>query len=372
MSRKRFFANHAKSSAMVVSLAIHAVIVVVAILVVVAKVIIPEDPDFQVKKVKRPTMPPKKIQVPVDVKKRKPKPRLRKRIVVNKKTFTDVKMPEISGIKGGLGNMGGDGIGGLGFDLKMDLFGGSSSGGNELVGTFFDLKQTKDGKPTGMNDGRYIAALQKFMKSWDARRLKNYFMAPTKKYASFFMIPDIDANAAPKAYGVDNVVKPKHWVAYYTGNISTPETGHYRFWGSGDDVLAVRIRGRLVLDAGTQQKTGWKSDDDNNARYPALKTKSYGQRPMYIGDWFKLTAGKPSEIEVLLGEMPGGLFYCRLLIQKKGVEYEQAPFSYNGRTGTRLVLPVFKTKEIPKELIGKMRINPKIETLEGPSFGVLK
>ncbi len=108
MEKKRVFTNHAKSSAMVVSLAIHAVIIVVAITVVVAKVMMPEDPDFQAKKVKRPKMPPKKIQVPVDVKKRKPKPRLRKRIVVNKKTFPDIKMPDIFGIKGGLGNTEGD------------------------------------------------------------------------------------------------------------------------------------------------------------------------------------------------------------------------------------------------------------------------
>jgi len=372
MAKKRFFLNHSKSSAMVVSLAIHAIIIVVALSFVAVKVLVPQDPTFEAKRVKRPKMPPKKIQVPVNVKKRKPKPRLRQRIVTQKKTFNDIKMPEITGVKGGLGNMGGDGLGSLGFDFKMDLFGGRSSGGNELVGTFFDLKQTKKGKPTGMNDARYIAALRSFTKSWDVRRLEEYFTAPTKKYATFFMIPDINADAAPKAYGVDNVVKPKHWLAFYTGKIAAPETGYYRFCGSGDDVLAVRVRKRLVLDAGTQRKTGWKSDDDNNMRYPALKTKSYGYRPMFIGDWFKLTKGKPSEIEVLLGEMPGGLFYCRLLIQKKGVEYEQASFSYNGVTGTRPVLPIFKTKEIPKKLIGEMRINPRIETLEGPSFGTIK
>ncbi len=115
---------------MVVSLVIHAVIIVVAITVVVAKVLIPEDPDFQVKKVKRPKMPPKKIQVPVDVKKRKPKPRLRKRIVVNKKTFADIKMPEISGVKGGMGGgSDGDGGGMIGFTMpEFDFFGSKSSG----------------------------------------------------------------------------------------------------------------------------------------------------------------------------------------------------------------------------------------------------
>jgi len=104
MKKKRFFSNHAKSSAMIVSLVIHAVLILVAISFVAVRVIVKEEPSFEAKRVKRPKMPPKKIQVPVNVKKRKPKPRLRKRIVVNKKTLTDIKMPEISGIKGGLGN----------------------------------------------------------------------------------------------------------------------------------------------------------------------------------------------------------------------------------------------------------------------------
>ena len=132
MEKKRFFTKHAKSSAMLVSLALHAVIVVVAITVVVAKVLIPEDPDFQAKNVKRPRMPPKRIQVPVEVKNKKPKPRLRKRLVV--KTLNhkvpEITLPEISGVKGGLAGMGnGDGIGSLGFAMpKFNIFGTKGQG----------------------------------------------------------------------------------------------------------------------------------------------------------------------------------------------------------------------------------------------------
>ncbi|MCK4564687.1 MAG: VWA domain-containing protein, partial [Verrucomicrobia bacterium] len=114
-----------------VSLVIHAVLIVVAGSFVAVRVIVKEDPTFEAKKVKRPKMPPKKIQVPVDVKKRKPKPRLRKRIV-STKTFTDIKMPEITGVKGGLGNMGGDGLGSLGFDLNFNFF-GIRGGGRHVV-----------------------------------------------------------------------------------------------------------------------------------------------------------------------------------------------------------------------------------------------
>ncbi len=371
MEKKRFFANHSKSSALVVSLAIHAVLLVVAISFVAVKVIIKEEPDFVAKKVKRPKMPPKKLQVPVDVKKRKPKPRLRKRIVSKPKNFTDIKMPEITGVKGGLGNMGGDGLGSLGFDLDIgDLFGSNKSMGNELTGTFYDLKQTKYGKPTNMDDGKYIAALNRFAKGWQQNRLSDYFKAPKEKYASFFMFPHMSADAAPKAYGVENIVKPKHWVAYYEGQISAPETGRYRFCGIADDVLLVRVRGRLVIDASYPawrgKVTSWNSDDDNNRKFPMVN------QHMVIGDWFRLTKGEPSEIEVLVGECPGGIFYCQLLIEQKGMEYKQVPYTYKEESGTRPVLPVFKTKEIPEKLVGQMKINPKEATLEGPTFGVVK
>lgn len=131
VKNNRFLARHSKSSAMVVSLAIHAVLIVVAISFVAVKVIVKEEPAFEAKRVKRPKMPPKKIQVPVDVKKSKPKPRLRKRIV-STKTFTDIQMPEITGVAGGLGNMGGDGLGSLGFDLKFNFF-GARGGGRHVV-----------------------------------------------------------------------------------------------------------------------------------------------------------------------------------------------------------------------------------------------
>lgn len=119
---------------MLVSLAVHGILIAIAITFVAVSVIPKEEPAFEVKPVKRPKMPLKKIKAPVDLKKRKPKPRLRKRIVSTKKTFTDIKMPEITGIRGGLGNMGGTGEGSLGFTMpEIDFFGAKSKGGGNVV-----------------------------------------------------------------------------------------------------------------------------------------------------------------------------------------------------------------------------------------------
>ena len=132
--KKRFFASHAKSSAALISLGIHAVLLVVALSFVAVTVITKEDQIFEAKKVNRPRMKIKKLQVPVNVKKKKTrKPKLRKRIVVQPRLtkVPDIKMPEITGVKGGMGSAG-DGIGGggsLGFSMpEMDLFGIKSRG----------------------------------------------------------------------------------------------------------------------------------------------------------------------------------------------------------------------------------------------------
>lgn len=133
--KKKFFAKHAKSSAALVSLGIHAVLIVIALSFVAVTVITKEDQVFEAKPVNRPKMQLKKLQVPVNIKKKKmQKPKLRKRIVVQPKLtkVPDIKMPEITGVKGGLGNAAGAGLGGggsLGFNMpEMSLFGVKSRG----------------------------------------------------------------------------------------------------------------------------------------------------------------------------------------------------------------------------------------------------
>jgi hypothetical protein len=131
MAKKRFFEQHAKSSAAMISLGIHAVLIVVALSFVAVTVITKEEQVFEAKPVKRPKMALKKLQVPINIKKKKmQKPKLRKRIVVQpklNKTMPDIKMPEITGVKGGLGGgiAGGlGGAGGVGFSMpEINLFG---------------------------------------------------------------------------------------------------------------------------------------------------------------------------------------------------------------------------------------------------------
>ncbi len=383
---KRFFLNHAKSSAAVISLAIHAGLLLAAVSFVAVRIIVREEPVFDARKITRPKLELRKLQVPVDVKKKKTQaPKLRKRIVVQPTIKrADFKMPEVAGIKGGMGYLDqAGGIGSLGFGLELNLFGGDKGSGNELEGTFFDLKLDKDGKPTSMNPkakgmtlsdadllrdnnllDMYDEAVRNFLNSWSVSRLDRYFKAPTKRFTTTFMFPHMPAADAPKAFKVEDVVQPRQWVAYYSGKIAAPVSGQYRFWGIADDLMMIRIDGDLVIDASLSSRkfTEWDSADPRSRKHP-VGTK---ERGLVIGDWFRLKANDPVTMEVLIGERPGGVFYCRLLIEQEGVEYQKLP---DGRP----LLPIFKTVgTIPPELVEKMDIPPDTCTVDGPSFGALK
>lgn len=131
--KKGFFGAHVKSSAMMVSLLIHALIIVVAFSFVVVKVLVKEEQNFEALKVNRPQMKLKKIQVQVKINKKKLKPKIRKRLVVKmpQRKVPEFKMPEITGVKGGIGgSLEGSGLGGgLGFSMpEINMFGVKSRG----------------------------------------------------------------------------------------------------------------------------------------------------------------------------------------------------------------------------------------------------
>ena len=135
---------------MVVSLALHAILAVVALSFVAVTVITKADQNFESKQVVRPRMPPKKLQVPVKIKKKQRKPKLRQRIVVKhqiNRTMPDIKMPEISGIKGGMGTAG-TGLGdasGIGFNMpEINVFGVRSKGEKVFIALDTDAYIMRD------------------------------------------------------------------------------------------------------------------------------------------------------------------------------------------------------------------------------------
>ena len=376
---------------MVVSVLIHAALAVVAFTLVAVTVYIKPEQKFEIKDVSRPQMKRRKLQVPVKAQKKMQAPKLRQNIVAKPRVKNvSITMPEIVGVPGGTGAGSGGGLGGLGFNFDMDLFGSNRRGnGNNFIGHFYDLKQTRNGELSEIgtllnaangewNDPRYQESrkiyrkvLGRFIKSWKAELLEDYFMAPREKYASSFVIPQISAEEAPKAFGVQEQVKPMEWVAWYRGEITAPESGNYRFVGRADDIMVVRVRKDVVIDASFGMLGEWNSTHPDNEKY---QTYERG-RGCVIGDWFHLQKGRTVPVDVLIGEEPGGYFFCQLYIQKEGVDYPVTSESFtNPETNEpisieRPILPIFKMAEISDSVLNQMEIKSSWATIDGPTFG---
>lgn len=432
--KNRFFLNHKKSSALVVSIIIHTVFLVAAVVFVAIQVVIKEDTVFEARELKRPSMKLRKLQVPVKMKKRSQAPKMRQTIVVKPQNISvDIKMPEIVGIKGSLGCGTSGGLVGVGFNFEMDLFGRNRGTGKEFIGILYDLKQSPEGRLTEIGErsetdiaagDTYNRNTQEFAcrvikgfvgSGFNEARLKKYFKAPKRKYATSFIMPPMTAESAPQAFDVEDQVRGSYWICHYKGTITAPETGRYRFCGIGDDVLVVRIGRRVVLDACWPElighTTSWKSQDDNNRKFPldqdqnslkgtgisflnlfsqVEKADGYNGAAIWgntlrslspnlsertymimasrqvIGDWIELKKGQPIEMDVLIGEIPGGNFKCRLLIEQQGRKYTMVQCD----AGLRPVLPIFKTAPINEKMIGQMQLDPNAMTVEGPVFAV--
>jgi PA14 domain len=256
--------------------------------------------------------------------------------------------------------MAGVGGTGVGFGPSAGVMGSGASGGGGgpvplfglrsgagLAGTFYDLKQDKDGKPTDMAlqpneqgaafdieapvNKAYDRALSSFLTNgMSESSLSKYFRGPQTLYLTQLYIPAVSAEEAPKAFNLGNRVKGRRWVVVYRGKVTAPESGRYRFAGFGDDVLVVRLDGRVVLDAGFAKPTR------NGFRPPQYGKEEFSE-PVDI------RAGVAYPMEVLIGERPGGLFVGYLLLEKQGVEYKK------DKTGAPK-LPIFKLSpsDMPK------------------------
>ena len=187
-----------------------------------------------------------------------------------------------------------------------------------LIGILYDLKQTQQREPTKENERTYRAVIAEFLKSnWDEDILNRYFRVTRPVYTTQIFIPTMNADQAPKAFGVSDIVKPRMWVVHYKGQVSPPSSGVYRFSGDADDIIAVRVNGRTVLVAGQPDclppPSIWKASEADGP---------YRRRP---GDWLSLKAGEVMDFDVIIGERPGGQFRALLYVEKQGASSGNPP-----------------------------------------------
>jgi len=345
--------NKGTPTAVLLSILIHTALFLLAGLFVVFTVVKQKEVEFEPPKpVERPKMKLKKPKVKIK-KSSKPKPTTHIVTKVQKASMPDIQLPEMSGMGESLGA----GIGG--FDLMPDLgevsvFGSGQTVGNDFVGTFYDFKRDRTGKPlmAGMDPDKYHALLMKFFRNgWKPSVFSRYYRSPKKLYATTFMVPPMFSTAAPSAFGEPDT-GGWLWAVHYQGQLVYKEDITFRFWGFADDIMLVRVDGKVVLSACWHDRPDgarggitsqvffspiWQTSSPDSFRY------WLGNNSSVVGDWITLKAGEPLDMEVLIGESPGGIFCSMLLVEVKGEKYEKGP---QGNP----VLPIFKTAELSRDL----------------------
>ncbi len=217
---------------------------------------------------------------------------------------------------------------------ESSYFGVENKVDGALIGILYDIKQNQQREPTkpaGNYKMIWDNAVTDFINSsWDESVLTPFYRVTKALYSQVIYFPTMKADAAPKAFGVADLVEPTYWLVHYKGQIRAPSAGTYRFVGNSDNILAVAINQKTVLVAphgnNPLRNIEWKS------------TEPKRDKGIYTGDWFKVQEGDILDLDILIGERPGGGFYARLWWEKQGVEYEKDREGHS-------ILPYFRMSE---------------------------
>lgn len=246
----------------------------------------------------------------------------------------------------GLGD--GDG-GGFGTQIKA---GKAQDLSGALIGVIIDMKTVADpdnvkGKPIGYNgQPDFMERLKKCNAgNFTEKACSHVRILPKRVALSSLFIKPQSANNGPAAFGVANLMDPKGWLAYYSGEITATEKARYRFWGYFDDFMMIRINGKVVWEytwpcadpRGAGRCTGWKPTPE------AAKLMNKYKSPqvngwMAPGDWWEVKPGQKLKIEIACGEIPGGGTGGIICIEKEGEKYPML----KGQP----VFPIFSTRKL--------------------------
>ena len=257
----------------------------------------------------------------------------------------------------GFGN--GTGIGmGKGDGLK-NPFGSFEPLESAFSGTFYNLNRSRQGIYRDTRYEGFHRIVNQFVNGgWKESDLAKYQEAPDKLYLTKLYMPVAGAVRAPMAFGQKAEAHPC-WTVLYRATVVAPKSGKFRFVGAGDDILVVRFNGRNIFDFGYVQATTPDTQEVRAAlaggakppetlgtcpmkpplskyRYPSTLDWNQNLGGMAAGPVFEVTEGRSYPMEILIGESQGGLFAASLLIEELGVDYPKS------KTGAP-VLPLFRT-----------------------------
>ena len=398
---KRFLAAYRKAngSSLLLSIGIHAVILLIGTYLVVSQIVEDRKISFGGGE------PGSKSEVQHKVKRKTTTAPAPNKRITTTSSVAKVALPEMPNVQmnmgptiagamssGGFGSVGaisssgsGGGGGGKGGFSKITFFG--LRGGNQgtlLKGIFYDLKQTQDGKPSGIETKKtddkgadWVAFQENAFRvvrdfvshGWDTAILAKYFRSDTPLYTSRVYVPIDNSTEAPKAFGVEDKVKPNLWIVHYKGRFRARKDGEFRFVGCGDNILVVRLNKQNIFDG--SGSTGGCIDPKLKVSPPeslgpvcagVWNAKEKNAWNLTPGKWFRTNLGSLYDIEVIIGDT-GGLFSAFLLFEERGAKYG------NRKNGFGVAYPLFQldNSPMPKNKTPKHLedLNPDVVVIPG-------
>jgi len=236
------------------------------------------------------------------------------------------------GFGGGLGALGGA----VADSLRITSFGFDRAMEGTLEGTLFDFKTDRNKQPirnlppvtTNPINMALIPYIESNIRSYatrfDIRQLEQkYYRADKNLYASYFVIPFQRAAIAPRSFGAEGQIQPSMLGVHYEGSYKPQKTGTFRLVGRGDDILLVRVNGKLVLDGSvvgnysnfSYLSTNARKDKENPRAFFGFNSNFYA----VTGNWFNLREGVGTKVEIFISEVPGGDFGAYILMEEQGV-----------------------------------------------------
>ncbi|QIF06050.1 hypothetical protein G5S37_12165 [Roseimicrobium sp. ORNL1] len=267
-------------------------------------------------------------------------------------------MGAMSGGSAGFGGSGAGGGGGAGTGIgmakgfaPMTFFG--RLGGEGLPGAFYDMKQDRERKalPYSGTFPDYIEVINRAAsRRFSPTVLRDYYKAKQEVSFTYLMVPNMAAQEGPKCFNVEKEVEPRGWFVHYSGMVSPPKPGTYRFVGFFDDLLIVYINNKPVLDGSWVPMAGvgeGKYDDEIRQEFKGPPVA--GNRTAYFGKWVKMH--EPVKLDIVVGETPGGRVGGLLMVQDKNGKYEE-------RADGTPILPIFTTTKLEIDDMKRLEDDP--------------
>lgn len=214
--------------------------------------------------------------------------------------------------------------------------------GAGLPGVVYDFKQDPQKQDIPFDAGRYFKKVKALgAAGFPAGEVQGYFrVPPLQRRFAYLAMPVEEADLAPWTLGAEQSMQPTGWVAHYSGVVTPPTSGEWRFVGYFDDALAVYINGQPVLDGSRDEMiNAGEPHPDGELRQP-FGTQAALNGKAHAGKWVALNG--PTRIDIVVGERVGTQMGGLLMVENRRT-------AYNVRSDGSPILPPFVTRRLSTE-----------------------